>query len=98
MNFMEWADVYIIERLGMEMMRSEMYADFLSNGGFNYGKTTPHNFKKNLETWVKFHGYTLNPGCKAKDGRLQKKLPNGATVEYFVVAPPEILEEQDLEI
>lgn len=97
-NFMEWADVYIVERLGMEMMRSEMYADFLSNGGFNYGKTTPHNFKKNLETWAKFHGYALNPGSKAKDGRLQKKLPNGATVEYFVVAPAKMPEEQDLEI
>lgn len=33
MNFMEWADTFICDRLGEKIPRTEMWENFLSNGG-----------------------------------------------------------------
>lgn len=85
-NFMDWADTYIVDRLGQKIIRNVMVADFLANGGFNVGKTTPHRFKKNLLAWVKFRGYELNPGTGSHDGRIVERDPiTGCSVEYILV-------------
>ena len=87
MNFMEWADTFIGDRLGEKIPRSEMWSDFLDKGGARRDQWTAHRFKKNLDAWVKFRGYVLNPDSNAKDGRILEKLPNTkVSVEYFVIA------------
>ena len=76
-----------------------MYADFLNNGGARRDQWTAHRFKKNLDAWVKFRGYVLNPDSHAKDGRILEKLPNSKiSVEYFVIAEPPEAKVSDMKI
>lgn len=99
MNFMEWADTFICDRLGEKIPRTEMWENFLSNGGARRDQWTAHRFKKNLDAWVKFRGYVLNPDSNAKDGRILEKLPNSkVSVEFFVIAENKDTKISDMKI
>lgn len=90
--FLKWADLYFSETSGMlnvEFDKKAAYEDFKDKE--SQPNLSSSRFKKQLTSWCKYYGYTLNPKDYAgvKDGRIIGTY-NGKTTEYFYISAPSV--------
>ncbi len=76
-TFMEWADVYLTNKLNVEFNKKEALGNLRTNKRVmeNISST---NFMRKVDAWCQFNGYSLMPAHKTDaSGRIQRKNNEG---------------------